>query len=125
MTRHILYDEFEHDDGELLEEMASFGAGDTGIDNSIFISTAYPQHAPRIKLAIDPPDSFNPRSVTASIAIESGEVVAGKKPSAKLLKQVKQFLELNHDLLLEYWNCKISTATLAKRLKPIKGQSHR
>lgn len=106
---------------ELLGEMASYRQDDTGVDNTIFISTkSGARHGPRIKLAIDPPDSLNPLSETASIAIDSGNVVAGKVHSAKLLKQVQQFIELNRDLLLEYWECRISTADLGKRLKPIK-----
>jgi Domain of unknown function (DUF4160) len=105
---------------ELLGDMASFPTEDTGVDHTIFISTKIGvRHAPRIKLAIDPPDSFSPGSVTASIAIDSGEVVAGKGPPVKVLKQVQQFIELNRDLLLEYWACRISTAEFGRRMKRI------
>jgi len=71
------------------------------------------------QVAIDPPDTFSPRGVGASIAIDSGKVVAGKVRSTKLLRQVQQFFELNRGVLLDCWNCHISTAELCRRLKSI------
>ena len=58
---------------------------------------------------------------TASIAIDGGDVVAGKVP-AKLRKQVQRFVELNRDVLLDYWNYRIDTKQLQERLKPVKGR---
>jgi hypothetical protein len=105
---------------ELLGDMASFPTEDTGVDNTIFISTKIGvRHAPCIKLAIDPPDSFSPGSETASIAIDSGELIAGKEPPAKVPKQAQRFVELNRDLLLEHWDCRISTAEFGRRMKSI------
>jgi len=57
--------------------------------------------------------------VTASIEIGSGEVVAGEVPT-ELRKQLQQFIELNRDVLLDYWNYRIDTAQLQRRLKPVK-----
>ena len=113
---------FERDqlaERELLAEMTSFGKDATGVDNTIFISPkGFTRHAPRIKVAIDPPDSFDPRGETASIMIEGSNVVAGEVPS-KLLRQVRKFLELNRGVLLDYWDYKISTKQLCERLKSI------
>ena len=48
---------------ELLEEMVSYRKNVTGVDNTIFISPkGNTRQAPRIKLAIDPPDSADPRA---------------------------------------------------------------
>jgi hypothetical protein len=105
---------------ELLEEMVSFRKKVTGVNNTVFISPkGFTRHAPRIKLAVDPPDSIDPRGATASVAIESGDVVDGDVP-AELLKQVRQFIELNHDVLLDYWNYRADTEELRERLKSIK-----
>jgi hypothetical protein len=105
---------------ELLEEMVSYRKDITGVDNTIFISPkGRTRHAPRIKLAIKPSDSINPDSVTASIEIGSGEVVAGEVPPTALRKQVQRFLELNRDVLLDYWHYRIDTAQLQRRLKPV------
>jgi len=106
---------------ELLEEMVSYSKKITGIDNTIFISPkGLTRHAPRIKVAIEPPHSFNPTSVTASVAIDSGQVVAGEVPTAELRKQIQQFVELNRDVLLDYWHYRINTEQLQERLKAIK-----
>jgi hypothetical protein len=105
---------------ELLEEIVSYRKDVTGVDNTVFISPkGQVRHGPRVKLAINPPDSLDPSAETASIAIEGGNVVAGKVP-VKLRKQVQRFIELNHDVLLDYWNYRIDTKQLQERLKPIK-----
>src|SRR6266481_3722626 len=92
----------------------------TGVDNTIFISPkGKTRHAPWIKLAIEPSDGINPDSVTASIEIGSGEVVAGEIPATALRKQVQQFVKLNRDVLLDYWHYRIDTAQLQRRLKPV------
>ena len=105
---------------ELLEEMVSFRRNVTGVDNTVFISPkGFTRHAPRIKLAIDPPDSIDPRGETASVAIDSGDIVAGEV-SMELLKQVRQFIQLNHDVLIDYWNYRADTEELRERLKSIK-----
>ena len=103
----------------LLEEMVSYRKNVTGVDNTIFISPkGNTRHAPRIKLAIDPPDSVDPRSNTASIAIADGTVVAGDVPSA-LLEQVRGFVDANRGVLLDYWEYRIDTEALRRRLKSV------
>jgi hypothetical protein len=105
---------------EQLEHMVTYRKNITGVDNTIFISPGLRvRHAPRIKVAIDPPDSINPLSDQASVEITTGKVVAGEI-SAALLKQVQQFIQLNRDVLLEYWDAGISTDELQARLKAIK-----
>src|SRR5215831_18356055 len=71
---------------ELVEEMVSYRKDVTGIDHTVFISPkGHTRHGPRIKLAIDPPDTVDPRSKTASIAIKDAAVVAGEDVPAALL----------------------------------------
>jgi hypothetical protein len=83
----------------LLEEIITFRKNVTGIDNTIFISPkGNTRHAPRIKMAIDPPDSVDPRSETASIAIADGAVAAGEI-APRLLDQARRFITLNRDVL--------------------------
>jgi hypothetical protein len=105
---------------ELLEEMVSYRKNVTGVDNTIFISPkGKTRHAPRVKLAINPPDSVDPRGETASIAIADGTVVAGDTPPPGLLEQVSRFIAANRDVLLDYWEYRIDTETLRERLKSI------
>ena len=104
---------------QLLEEILCYRKDVTGVDNTIFISPkGNTRHAARIKLAIEPPDSIDPRSKTASVAIGDATVVAGDVPP-RLLEQVRQFLEANRDVLLDYWEYRIDTEELRRRLKSV------
>jgi hypothetical protein len=105
---------------EQLEHMVTYRKNVTGVDNTVFIcQKGYARHAARIKVAIEPPDSIDVTSDTASIEISSGQVMAGKVSDAELLKQVRKFIELNSPALLDYWNALIDTEELRKRLKPV------
>ena len=64
------------------------------------------------------PDSVDPRGKTASVAIGDATVVAGDVPP-RLLEQVRQFLEANRDVLLDYWEYRIDTEELRRRLKSV------
>ena len=104
---------------ELLEEIVSYRKNVTGVDNTIFISPkGNTRHAPRIKLAIDPPDSVDPRGNIASVAIMDGTVVSGDVPP-KLLDQVRRFIDANREVLVEYWEYRIDTEALRRRLKSL------
>ncbi|HEY7245388.1 MAG TPA: hypothetical protein VH678_16080 [Xanthobacteraceae bacterium] len=106
-------------DEELLEEMVSYRKDVTGVENTIFISPkGRTRHAPRIKVAIDPPRSVDPRSKTASIAIADGSVAAGEVPP-KLHDEARRFIDANRDVLLDYWEYRIDTEELRRRLKAI------
>lgn len=99
-----------------LQEMVSYRKNVTGVDNTVFISPrGRARHAARVKVAIDPPDSLNPACRTASIALD-GDVVAGEI-EPPLLQQVREFIERNREVLMEYWNYEIDTDELRRRLK--------
>jgi Domain of unknown function (DUF4160) len=104
---------------ELLEETLSYRKNVTGVDNTVFISPkGNTRHGPRIKLAIDPPDSVDPRGNIASVAISDGTVVAGDVPP-RLLEQVRRFIDANREVLVDYWEYRIDTETLRRRLKSV------
>jgi hypothetical protein len=104
----------------LLEEMGSYEKKDTGIDNVIYLSPkGHTRHPARIKVAIDPRDSFDPRGgKTASIAIHDGSVT-GESVPRRLYDQLLAFIDLNRQTLLDYWDYRISTTTMEERLKPL------
>jgi hypothetical protein len=105
---------------ELLEEMLSYRRTVTGVENTIFISPkGSTQHAARIKLAIDPPNGIDPSGETASIAISDGAVKAGSVIPSALLGRVQQFIELNRAALIDYWEYRIDTEELRRRLQSI------
>jgi hypothetical protein len=104
---------------QLLDEFLSYRKNVTGVDHTIFISPkGNTRHAPRIKLAIDPPDSVDPRGKSASVAIDDCRVVAGDIPP-RLLEQVQRFVDANREVLLDYWEYRIDTDALRRRLKPV------
>ncbi len=105
---------------ELLDEMVSYRKDVTGVANVLFISPkGFTRHAARLKVAINPPDSIDPRTQTASIAIHDGSVVAGDPIPPNVLNQVRRFIDANRDTLLDYWEYRIDTSQLGQRLKPI------
>jgi hypothetical protein len=105
---------------EQLEHMVTYRKNITGVNNTVFISPGLAvRHAPRIKVAVDPPDSINALSKQASIELSTGKVVAGEPPSAEVLKQIQKFIELNRDTLLDYWNSRITTDQLQAQLKAV------
>lgn len=102
-----------------LEEMVSYRKNVTGIDHTLFISPkGNARHAPRVKVAIDPPDSLDPHSETASISF-SGKVVTGDI-DPELLRQIRRFIQQNHKTLVDYWFYRIDTHQLQQRLKAVK-----
>ena len=85
------------------EEMVSYRKDVTGVDHTIFISpqSATAAHGPRVEVAIDPPDSLDPRSRTATVTIK-GAVIGELDP--QLARQVQRFVQLNRAVLLDYWD---------------------
>ena len=100
------------------EDMASLPPDMTGVDNAIFVSSGHPRHAARIKIAINPTKSFNPRGETASMTIHDYSV-EGPLPT-RVRRQAELWIELNRDALLLYWHTEISTLELFQRLKKLK-----
>ena len=99
--------------------MVTYRKNVTGVDNTLFISPkVHARHAARVKVAINPPDTISPTSETASVIIHDGSVAAGEVPP-HLLDQVRRFIDLNKDVLLEYWEERIDTDQLRERLKAI------
>ena len=97
-----------------LEEMVSYRKNVTGIDHTIFISPrGHAAHGPQVKVAIDPPDSVDPRSTIATITFD-GAVIGVIDP--QLARQVHQFIDVNRAVLLDYWNYKIDADQLPTKI---------
>ena len=99
------------------EEMVSYHANVTGISHTIFISPrGNAAHSPQVKVAIDPPDSLDPRGNITTITFD-GAVIGAIDPH--LARQVLRFIDINRAVLLDYWNYEIDTDQLRQRLQPI------
>jgi hypothetical protein len=104
---------------EIEDAIAVLDEDDTGIENTLwFIPAAGAQHGPRIKVAIDPKRAVSPGGKIAAVPFD-----AATKPeiAAALERQVREFIELNREALLQYWNPQIpSTKKFLAMLKPIR-----
>jgi hypothetical protein len=99
------------------EEMVSYRKNVTGISHTIFISSrGNTAHGPRVKVAIDPPDNLDPRGHIATITFD-GTVIGMIDP--ELARQVDRFIQLNREVLLDYWYYRIDTDQLRQRLQSI------
>jgi hypothetical protein len=118
----ILLDSLEEDEAG---HMVSIVRKRSGIHNTLFASTkGNSRHAARIKIAINPPDSLNETCDGASMALHDFSTV-GAYMSPRLVEQVKTFIEINRDVLLEYWEAKIDTEAMLERLKPVPSKNTR
>ena len=104
---------------EEVEDMVPLRSDKTGVDNTIFVSTkGYAQHAPRIKIAVDPPHTFNATSKSASMAIHDYSMT-GEYVGPNIVEQAKQFIDRNRETLLDYWEHRIDTAEFIERMEDI------
>src|SRR5712692_190816 len=72
--------------------MVSLRKDITGADHTIFVSTkGSGRHAARIKIAIDPPDSFNETTTSTSMAIHDFSLTGAYAPPW-LVEQAKVFI---------------------------------
>jgi hypothetical protein len=89
--------------------MAILDTDDTGIFNTLwFIPAPGIQHGPRIKVAIDPERAVSPSGKLASVPFDPKKPAEGEI-SPPLERQVRAFIDFNRDVLLDYWNLKISS----------------
>jgi hypothetical protein len=110
------------DDAEA-EDMVSLRPKRTGVANTIFVSSGNPQHAPRIKIAVDPSDSFSPRGKNVSMQMQDDYKVEGDKlPPSRVLKQAKRWIKKNYTVLMRHWDNEISGDEVVKLLKPLPGK---
>ena len=98
--------------------MATLSKEMTGLNNAIYISPKCPKHRPRIKVFKESPGS---ESVSVLIEPPHG-ISAGRKGliSERNLFLVRKWIDLNYDVLMDYWNGVIVyTNELLSKLKSI------
>jgi hypothetical protein len=106
------------EEDEEAADMVSLSKDTTGIDNVIFVSTKYRgRHAPRIKIAVDPPNKFSATGKNTTMTIHDYATVGEPLPR-HIFEQARHFIERNRDALLRYWNEEIDTATFIRQLAP-------
>ena len=88
----------------------------TGLPYYLWISVGQGAlHGPRVKVARTPsdlPQNMSSVSITEPIMVHSGPPTSNKD-----LNQLKEWIELNRETLLNYWNMQASTLTTLQRIK--------
>lgn len=101
--------------------MANLRQKTTGLPMVIWVSErGDAKHGARIKVSTNHSEKIDiSESVSVSIT-ESPEIMAGIGLSNKDFQLVAEFIRLNKELLLDYWNSEIDTADLISDLKKYK-----
>jgi hypothetical protein len=89
---------------DTVADMANLTAAQTGIDGTIFISTAMGPHGPRVKYFSQPGRTQPSFSVSIS---EEPAVVANSLPAPvvrRMSPRVVEWVALNKDALLDFWD---------------------
>ena len=97
-------------------DMAQLKPWQTGLTYEVYVSPEVPKHQPRMKVIVRGKDN------TVSFLIKDNpEISVGKAHllSGKEKKEVIDWIILNKDILLNYWNRRISTEELKNNIKKI------
>lgn len=101
-----------------LEEMSNLFPADTGLKHIVWISTksGREKHQARIKITSSDGE--------ASIMIWGDPKIKSKRGnidiSAKELRRIILFVELNREILLKHWNGEISSAELGRKIQKVR-----
>jgi hypothetical protein len=108
-----------------LFEMSNIWKAESGLPVNIYVSSGgsvNQQHGPRIKAMIDSGDKFNPHN-TISIMLKKDitihDVVGYTQLPTKILDAFRNYINLNYDILIAYWNDEISTTEMIMGLQKL------
>jgi hypothetical protein len=108
-----------------LFEMSNIRKSESGLPVNIYVSSGgsvNTRHGPRIKIMTNSGNKFNPHqtvSVMLKRDITDEDVIGYEKVLPGVLNSVKQYVNLNFDVLMAYWNDEIGTYELIQRLKSL------
>jgi hypothetical protein len=106
-------------------EMSNLRKQDTGLPVNIYVSSGGSvnnQHGPRIKAMVTSQDKMNPRetvSIMLKKDIQADDIIGYNTVSASTLAAIREYVNLNYDVLIKYWNDEISTVEMINGLKKI------
>ena len=104
-----------------LFEMSNISREDSGLPVRIWVSSkmaAAQRHGPRLKVEL--PGSGSPTvPVSLKKDITTDDVVGYNSLPAGVLNPLRDFINLNYDILIQYWNDEISTKQMILSIKAI------
>jgi hypothetical protein len=80
------------------------------------------QHSPQIKVMYDTGNRFNPHATVGVILkrdVTPTDVVGYNNLPNHILTPIRNYINLNFDVLIDYWNDKIDTFELTRKLKKL------
>lgn len=112
-----------HEDVDELFEMSNLRKGFTGLPVNIYVSSGgsvNKRHGPRIKVMTNTGDKVNPHQTVSVILkhnITPDDVVGYEQLPMNVLNSVREYINLNYDVLIAYWNDEIGTDEMIQQLK--------
>jgi hypothetical protein len=108
------------DETDDLFEMANLSPTLTGLPMVVWISErGRARHDARVKVSLVHGRRIRPDR-TASVSVRpTVEVVAGRELEARDMDLVRQWIELNREAIIAYWNGDLLTDEVIGRLKPV------
>jgi hypothetical protein len=108
------------DDTDDLFEMANLSPALTGLPMVVWISErGRARHDARVKVSLAHGRRARPDR-TASVSVRpTVEIVAGPELDRRDLELVRQWIELNREAIIAYWNNDLLTDEVIARLKPV------
>lgn len=108
-----------------LFEMSNLRKSETGLPCNIYVSSGgsvNKRHGPRIKAMVTSADKFDPGQTVSVLLrkdITPDDVVGYAKLSPMVLNAMREYLNLNYDVLIAHWNDELSASELIAKLKRI------
>lgn len=104
-----------------LFEMSNISREDSGLPVRIWVSSkmsAAERHGPRLKVEL--PGTGSPTiPVLLKKDITADDVVGYELLPAKILNPLRDFINLNYDILIQYWNDEVSTRQMILSIRSI------
>ena len=106
-----------------LFEMSNVRKKESGLPVNIYVSSGgsvNSQHGPEINVVTDTGDKFNPYktvSVLLKRDLTADDVVGYESLPNSVVNSLRDYVNLNYDILIAYWNDEISTAEMISGLQ--------
>lgn len=99
-----------------LYEMANLNTSHTGLKEVIWVSVKNANHGPRIKVY----KNKQAKGVNFSVTIEDNPKAVGEVfVNSKEFKKIQEFIILNKDNLIKYWEYELDTIDMAMNIQKV------
>ena len=110
--------------------MSNIRKSESGLPINIFVSSGgsvNKRHGPRIKAMVSTSDQFdanNTVSIMLKQNITADDIIGYDKLPPKILIEIRDYINLNFETLMKYWNDEISTTEMVTALKKLNSENN-